>query len=416
MRLFIRINDHPGDDPAQLADVEWLLLDRQGTLVSQGAGDAALLDRLVDLKTVRDAEDVILLVPTEHCLAVRCSVPGRTIGQMRRALPYAVEEFLAGDIETTHVASAPLRRNTPVDALLIDSALLQAWINALGSHGIAPRVALPDAALLPVADDTLTVLFAADRVLLRTAEQMVGCEPQTLKLALESWLATTSASALTVVLVNGEIPALERAELEQLGDRSIEWRNVDSELTPLAYLAQAFDSAPHPINLLQGAFAPPKTTGGNWQRWRGVAALIGIWFTVLVVSEAVTGVWATHRADATAHDVEALYRSYFPADQRIVDPYKQMVAHLGGRADDGPSFLSLLGSLAAGLAANPSAELHSVTYIEARAELSAEVAVSGFDALEALKTAWAKAGVNVDITSAEQQGQLVNARIRLRAG
>jgi hypothetical protein len=45
MRLFIRISAVTGTNPAQLDDVEWLLLDRQGVLVSQGAGDAALLDR-----------------------------------------------------------------------------------------------------------------------------------------------------------------------------------------------------------------------------------------------------------------------------------------------------------------------------------------------------------------------------------
>lgn len=416
MRLFIRIKDRPGVAPAELTDIEWLLLDRQATLVSQGDGDAALLDRLVDLQTAREADDVIVLVPTEHCLAVRCSVPGRTVGQMRRALPYAVEEFLAGDIDAMHVAAGPVRRNVPVDALLIDRELLRGWLDGLASHGIVATIALPDAALLPVADDAVTVLFAEQRILMRSAEQLIGCESDTLKLALESWIETTSAAQLRVMLVNGDVPALERAELEQLADRPVDWQSADSELTPLAYLAQSFDSTAHPVNLLQGQFAPPKTTGGHWQRWRSVAALLAIWFSILVISEVVTGVWASRRADATASDVEALYRSYFPADQRIVDPYKQMVAHLGGRADDSPSFLSLLGSLAAGLAANPNAELHSVTYNEARAELGAEVAVSGFDALEALKGAWAKAGVNVDITSAEQQGQLVNARVRLRAG
>jgi general secretion pathway protein L len=421
MRLFIRINAHGDrsglqDVEARLADVEWLLLDRQGTLVSQGAGDAAMLDRLVDLKTAREPHEVVLLVPTEQCLAIRCNVPGRTVGQMRRALPYAAEEFLAGDIDAMHVAAASLRRNVPVDALLIDRELLRIWLDALASHGVVASVALPDAALLPLADATMTILFADDRVLLRTSDQMIGCEPSTVRLALESWLSTATAESLRVVLVNGDVPEVERAELEQLTERPVEWVHDDTELTPLAYLAQSFDSAPHPVNLLQGEFAPPKAATGDWQRWRGVAALLAVWFAVLLGSDAVTGIWATHRANTVTGDVEKLYRSYFPAEQRIVDPYKQMVAHLGGRTADGPSFLALLGSLAAGLAANPGAELHSITYNQARAELGAEVAVTGFDALETLKSAWAKAGVNVDIASAEQQGQVVNARIRLRAG
>jgi general secretion pathway protein L len=416
MRLFIRATLAPGTDSKQLDGIEWLLLDRHGGLVSQGAGDSALLDRLVDLQSAREATDIVFLVSTEHCLSIRCTVPGRTVGQMRRALPYAVEEFLAGDIDAMHVASGPLRRNAPVDALLIDRQLLQGWLEELQSHGVAASTALPDAALLPAAEGTVTVLFDDDRILMRAADQLMTCEVATLRLALESWIESTPAESLRIVLVNGDVPNVQRAELDQLAARPVEWVNADSDVTPLAYLAAGFDRSPHPVNLLQGRFAPPKAGAGEWHRWRGVAALLGVWFIALFASETITGLWASHKANALASDVEALYRQYFPADQRVVDPYKQMIAHLGGRADDGPSFLALLGSLAAGLAANPSAELHSVTYNEGRAELGAEVAVSGFDALEALKAAWAKAGVSVDIASAEQQGQLVSARIRLRAG
>src|SRR5580765_6216067 len=114
MRLFIRIADVPGSDPSGLFSLEWLLLDNQGALVSQGSGDPATLEQLVDVKTKQNPDDVVLLVPTEHCLAIRCTVPGRTVGQMRRALPFVVEEYLADDIESMHMACAAIRRNTPV--------------------------------------------------------------------------------------------------------------------------------------------------------------------------------------------------------------------------------------------------------------------------------------------------------------
>ncbi len=74
------------------------------------------------------------------------------------------------------------------------------------------------------------------------------------------------------------------------------------------------------------------------------------------------------------------------------------------------------GNFRHGLAANPNAQLRSVTFNDGRAELGAEVAVSGFDALEALKAAWSRDGVSVEISSAEQQDQQVHARIRLRGG
>lgn len=416
MRLFIRITDVPGSDPSGLFSLEWLLLDNQGALVSQGAGDPAMLEQLVDVKTKQNPDDVVLLVPTEHCLAIRCTVPGRTVGQMRRALPYVVEEYLADDIESMHMACAAIRRNTPVDVLVIERGLLQTWLEALAALGVVPGYALPEAALLPATPGAVTLLFDGDRVLVRSPEQMAASEIDTVKLVLESLVATSAESGIRFVLVNGLIPPIARAEIAQSSTHPIEWVETETDVTPLAYLAAAFPGESNPINLLQGALAPPKSSNNNWIRWRSVAALVGVWFLVLLASELVTGLWATHRTNVLTAQVEALYRDYFPKDQRLQDPYKQMVAHLGGSADTGPSFLTLLGNLAAGLSANPGAELRSISYNDSRAELGAEVAVAGFDALETLKAAWVKQGCAVDITSAEQQDQQVHARIRLRAG
>jgi len=185
----------------------------------------------------------------------------------------------------------------------------------------------------------------------------------------------------------------------------------------LAHLAAAFPGKPPAINVLQGPLAPPKQASGAWARWRPAAALLGVWIVVLVASEAVRGVWASHRAAALSEQIEARYKTYFPNDRRIPgkDAYTQMSAHLG-RGTSESTFLALLGHLANGLAANPNAQLRSITFNDGRAELGAEVAVAGFEALELLKAAWAKEGVSVDVTSAEQQDQQVHARIRLKGG
>jgi general secretion pathway protein L len=416
MRLFIRIVDTRGVDARELGSLEWLLVDTAGTLVSQGSGDLPMLARLVDLKTMQDTADVVLLVPTEHCLAMRCTVPGRTIGQMRRALPYVVEEYLAGDIDAMHVASALVRRNSPIDVVLIERERLRVWIETLAAHGVVAGYAAPDAALLAANDGEVTLLFDGDRVLVRSIDQVAAIASSALKLVLESFVAKAPPTGIRFVAVNGAIPDVMRAEVAHATQNPIEWIDTDSHVTVLAYLAAQFPGKPPAINLLQGSLSPPQQDNVGWLRWRGAAALLGMWALVMIASETVRGVWASQRADALTSEVTALYRSYFPNDQRIQDPFKQMSAHMGGRGDADSTFLSLLGDLAAGLAANPGAQLRSVSFNDGRAELGAEVAVSGFDALESLKAAWGREGVTVEISSAEQQDQQVHARIRLRGG
>ena len=414
MRLFIRIAAAKGIDPHELGPLEWLLLDRAGALVSQGSGDPSMLERLVDLKTMHDPADVVLLVPTEHSLSMRCTVPGRTVGQMRRALPYVVEEYLAGDIDAMHIAAGTLKRNSPIDVVMIERAVLQSWLEALAAHGLVAGYAAPDAAMLAAVPGEATLLFDGDRVLVRSIDQLAAIETDALKLVLESLAAKSESTGIRFVAVNGRIPEMMRAEVAQATEHPIEWVDTESEVTMLAHLAAAFPGKPPAINLLQGTLSPPKLANTGWTRWRSVAALVGVWILVMVASETVRGIWASHRTTALTADIEALYRSYFPKDQRIQDPYKQMNAHIGGHGATESTFLSLLGHLASGLAANPGAQLRSLSFNDGRAELGAEVAVSGFDALEALKAAWSREGVSVDITSAEQQDQQVHARIRLR--
>jgi general secretion pathway protein L len=414
MRLFIRIVTTQAADPHQIESLEWLLLDRANALVSQGAGDLDMLERLVDLKSLQDSTEVVMLVPSEHCLSVRCNVPGRSVGQIRRALPYVVEEFVAGDIDMMHLAAGPVRRDSPVDVLLIDRSVLATWLDELKVRGFAPSYATPDAALLPVELNEAALLFDNDRVLVRSDDQTAAIESDALKLVLESLAAGAPESGIRFIAVNGRVPELLRAEVAQSSEHPIEWVETESDVTALAHLAAAFPGKPPAINLLQGTLAPPKQASGEWMRWRTAAALIGVWVLVLVLSETVRGAWATHRATTLNAEAQTLYRSYFPKDQRLQpDLYKQMSDHLGGHGTQS-MFLSLLGHLASGLAASPGAQLRSVTFNDGRAELGAEVAVRGFDALEALKTAWAQQGVSVDISSAEQQDQQVHARIRLR--
>ena len=176
MRLFIRIAASKSTGPHELDSMAWLLLDRSGELVSQGSGDLNMLERLVDLKTLQDPSDVVLLVPTEHCLSMRCIVPGKTVGQMRRALPYVVEEFVAGDIDAMHIAAGPIRRNEPVDVVLIERTVLQSWLEALAAHGLVAGYAAADAALLPSVQGEATLLFDGDRVLVRSVDQVAAIE------------------------------------------------------------------------------------------------------------------------------------------------------------------------------------------------------------------------------------------------
>ena len=75
--------------------------------------------------------------------------------------------------------------------------------------------------------------------------------------------------------------------------------------------------------------------------------------------------------------------------------------------------MPLMGRLSAHL--TPAIKVRSFNFQGSRDELSTELVLGGFDALDALKDKLAKDGLSVEISSADQQQDGVHARLRLKA-
>jgi general secretion pathway protein L len=410
----------------ELRELEWVLLDEAGNLLSRGLGDGSALASLLGTSAAQDPDDVVVIVPGELCLWVRCEVPGRTIGQIRRALPFVVEEFLAGDVEGAHVAHGTIRRGAPVDCVVIDRAHLEGWLAGFKQLGLTPGHFVPAGALLSAAADRITVLFDAHSALIRTERQAVSVDADQAVYALSTAVSDVAGSTdeepasnrppLEIVTINGKIGDLDRAQVEQNAARPIRWTDEDTGLTTLQYLANAWRRQRVDINLLKGTFAPPRRRSAAWQRWRAVAVLAGAWVALATVAEAGRGLWASHRADGLEEETTALYRQYFPDDRRVTDVERQMRQRLGSADNVGPGFLTLTGELGKALAALPGAELQSVGFSDGRDELTADLTVPGFEALDALKSQLASMKLSTEITSAEQQDNGVRARLRVKVG
>jgi general secretion pathway protein L len=417
MRLFVcpaAPSDRDAEGRAHLRSASWVALD-EGEVRSQGTGNAAPLSDLAGSPTLADPANVVLIVPAEHCLSLKCTPPASGAGQMRRALPFLVEEYLASDLDDVHLAHGPIRRREPVDVTVIDSALLRGWVDALTGLGLTPGYAVADTALLPRERNGITVLRDGSRALVHAPSQWLAVDAAAIATAVAAALETMPADEeVTIDLVNGDLSAIERAHLEQGRAAAILWRVEETDVPALTYLARAFSPANVTVNLLSGSFAPPRRRNETLSRWRGVAVLAGVWLALALVSMAAKGFWADRRADALAGEAEALYREYFPGDRRIQDVYRQMSTHIGARTGGEGDALALIGELAQAAGPASGAQVRSLMYYGDRVELNAEVAVQGFDALDRIKSALNGRGIEVEITSAEQQDQGVLARLRIR--
>lgn len=406
-KLFLKLKSPARhDDEGYHLDVAWQIRENDHLVRADGVTDFRGLSDLIDPAAdwLNDPANIVVFVPAERVLSLRCEVPGRSAGHIRRALPFVVEEFVATDIEAMHLAHGPIRRGEPVLVSLIDRLLLEGWLEALSALGIKPGHMLSEAELLPLTEGGASLLFDGDEVIVKTADQAASVDRDNLLLA----LGTGEFRSVTVI--NGSLTDMERGQLAP----EVEVETLPSHAdSAFEYLIERWGEGVEGLNLLQGSYAPRKTRSPGLERWRAVAVLAGIWLVVALGGLTTQAFWASTRADALEEQSTSLYREIFPGDQRITNVRRQMQQKLGERVDGtGASFTDYVGYLAQGLDRN--ASILSLSYTESRNELGADLLLKNYDELEHMKQRLGQLGVEVEITSAEQQDTGVRARLRLK--
>ena len=409
-RLFLRF-------PAPLADgeaarLEWLERDGAGAIAAEGRVALAEFGEVARRcqPWASDPANVVAFIPASVALALSCDVPGRSAAQRRRAAPYAVEEYVADDIDTMQVACGAMLRGEPVHCLAMPRAGVERYLNALAAAGVAPGWLTTDALALQARPATISVFYLGeDAALVRAGQESASVDAANLPAAVEALRGT-----------------LEEAEgapkLRQLGGRLSDialaaFAAEDIETEPrdgsvLARLALEFDPD-GAINLLQGDYAPKRAPSSAEGQWRKVAAFAGAGIALGLAALAAQGVWAAWRADALREEATALYRDIYDVESVPGNAATRMRFRLGQAPASRAGFHFLLGNLGRALhQLGARFELTSLAYSE-RSGLRAELTVPSYDALETLEDSLTGRGVQLEVVSAEQDGAVVHTNLRV---
>ena len=409
-KLYLRIRDDR---------IEYLVRGLPGTDPNTnvtGTCDADHLAATVARWTVDDAwtldpSSVLVFVPTASTLSVTCEVPGRNVQQRRRALPFAVEEFVTDDVDDLHIATAAIDRNRPIETLSVPKDMLDRWLEALRNAQIEPGFMTADAYGLPTPSDEALVWFEENLATIRSPEQIATVDTANLDVVLMGLRAEFGVDEDRTVLVqiNGS------ATSKHLRDAGFLASEVRSEVVgpALEYFAQQIEAGEGAaINLLQGDYRPVRRLSAlntnviSGLRW--VASLA----VVLVGLTAVEGVWASRQADTERERANALYEELFQT-RPSGNPSVRMKRALGRLpGDDGVNFLSLLEALAVSLAENvTNFSLRNLSFAKGQRGLIADLTVPSYASLDALEEAVTARGLAWTLSSAQQEDNAVRARI-----
>lgn len=378
---------------------DWLLVDLQGqvkTPVQPGCPTSAVIG---------GARRVVVLVPGAEVSLYEARVPGRNRQRALRAIPFALEEQLADDVETLHFALGASLGDDRYPVAVVDRQRMDAWMAQLREAGVSAHQWVPDTLALPRTDGW-SLLSEADTVLVRSGDYSGFASDM-----------DTFPVLVSMMAAREQLPETARA----FGAVTLELEGVDvdlddSRLQPLDVLARGWFAGPV-IDLLQGAYSRREEWGRLLRPWKATAALLIAVLVLAGVSAGLNYYHLTRQKTQLETEIQALYKQTFPRARRIVNPRAQMeqqLKQLQRSSGGSTNFLGMFAETANVVRTAQGITVKGASYRDGRLDL--DLLADNLQLLDALKQALVSGGsMNAEIQSATtDDSQKVNSRIRIK--
>jgi general secretion pathway protein L len=397
------------------APASWLIVDANGAR-SGPARSGAVANAL----PLANGRRVLLLLPGSEITLAEPELPLRGGARVAQAVPFALEEHLASDVDALHFAIGNRAEGvigTPVAA--VARGLMDRWSDAWNAAGLAPQAAYADSAVVPVLPGSCTLLLDENALYVRRSNAtpfVLDAEP--LATALDIAVAPThdnddaSREHVTFFVSPGEYE-VNRELIEGLRERtaSLQVKLMTEGALPVL-AAQAVDASA--VNLLQGAYVPRKSASAGLQRWRLPAALAAACLLAFVAVQTLS-LWKLSRAEKRLDaQIAEVFQQALPG-QPVVDPRAQMQGVLGGAGSAQGALLPALSVLAQAMADGSGGGKLEAINLRGDA-LDLRLVAPTVEALDGIKQAMARNGIDAELTSATPRGNQVEGQLQLKFG
>lgn len=318
----------------------WALCNDMGELTSKIS--AGSLEELHGI--AKDHISIVLL--NSQCLHINeLQLPTQNAQKMLKAVPYAIEEFIADDVENLHFVVAKSRTSNTTHVVGINKATLQSIIDTFQTADIRIEKIIPDALCLAANEQQWATLNYQQHNYLQTNKLNGTIVSQgLLPYVLDKKLDDETIEKPEKILVFSESENTTTHDLSSLIKNDIEIVNITYNTHPLVVFCGNHKQA-LPLNLLQHEFKLKSKSSGYWKQWRLAAALAGTW---LLLHLGVTYFQFNQLKEeniVTKNKIEKIYKTTFPQSRKINNPRKQMEQKLNelksssGNASNGLLFI-----------------------------------------------------------------------------
>lgn len=283
---------------------------------------------LTELSGLAVNHSVIVLLNSQ-CLHInQLQLPTQNMQKMLKAIPYAIEEFIAEDIENFHFVVAKNKHSDITSVVGIDKTTMNDIIDAFQQANIVIDKIIPDTLCLAANNTQWAYLNYQNNSCLQTDTLNGMTFSQDLApYVMASKLGDENQELPEKILCFSEqedSPAFnELLNSEPVKENNIEIIGIVYNTHPLVVFCGNYKQA-LPLNLLQHEFKTKRKTSGYWHHWRYAASIAFIW---LILHLGVTSFQYSNISDEntlTKAEIEKIYKKSFPKSKKIVNPRVQM--------------------------------------------------------------------------------------------
>ena len=306
----------------------WALCNDTGELT--GKISSGTLDELSE--AAANHHTVVLL--NSQCLHInQLQLPTQNLQKMLKAVPYAIEEFIAEDIENFHFVITRNKHNNLVAVFGIDKITLQNIIQIFHQANITIEKIIPDVLCMAADNQQWVCLNYLDTSYLQT-DRLNGIAlsndvlPYILSKKLQDEAQDSAEQKLPEKILlfteQENTTAFDQLQLDNLSnDEKPEIINIVYNQHPLVVFCGHYKQA-LPLNLLQHEFKNKRKSSGLWQRWRLAASRAAIWLVLNLTLTSFQYAQIENANNITKAKIEKIYKKAFPKSRKIINPRVQM--------------------------------------------------------------------------------------------
>ncbi|HZW59892.1 MAG TPA: type II secretion system protein GspL [Woeseiaceae bacterium] len=415
--------------PDAAAPAHWIAVDSAGT--RKGPPVAGALDEVrADLRDRR----AIVLVPGADVLTTTVDLPVKAGPRLHAALPYALEESVADDVEHLHFAAGTRRADGRTPVSVVSRARMDEWLSRLHAAGIYPTRVIPENHGLARIPGTVSVLLDGDLLFLNDGDNvevvLQGMNPGDALVAigalddrpLDEKTADEAAasSKRSTHLLAYCAPADDERYRHDWNALRHELDSVDVRLLndgTLPRLAATVATGAG-INLLQGRYGPKTEYSGMLAPWKNAAMVLLALIVVATAVKAANVYVLANREAALKAAFHNEYRQISPGAPEVDDPVR-LVASLRARAGGGSAgtpqvLLKALEQLGRATSQANDARIDAISFRAGVVDVRLTApSVSVLDGIR--RTIDDGGSFSARIQSTDQEGERVNSRIQIQA-